>query len=232
MERLRLVTYLGPNALPIACELADTLGIDLIAADALDPIERGMGDLYWMCGLLTVELIDNGRLAADIVAAPVFPGQPGPAYHSVVVATSSAADVTDLSGRRLVINEVGSWSGNHALRVHLAGAGVSFASIVESGAHARSIDMLLAGDADVAAIDHTIWEHRLATDPAAHSLVVVDRTRNWPAPPFSASRRIDEFDALRRALVQTVPAGLDRIVEATSTDYDPIRIAMADDSSR
>jgi ABC-type phosphate/phosphonate transport system substrate-binding protein len=203
MERLRMVTYLGPNTLPIARELAAALGMELIAADVPEPIEEGMGDLYWMCGLLTVELIDSGRLDAEIVAAPVFPGQLGPTYHSVVVATSSATDVTDLSGRRLVINEGGSWSGNHALRVHLAGSPVSFASVVESGAHAHSIDMLLAGDADVAAIDHTIWEHRLATDPAAHSLVVVDRTRNWPAPPFSASRRLDEFDALRRALIQS-----------------------------
>ena len=221
-----MVTYLGPNTLPIAGEVADALGMDLISADTLGPIERGVGDLYWMCGLLTVELIDSGRLDADIVAAPVFPGQSGPAYHSVVIAAAPAGAVSDLSGRRLAINELGSWSGNHALRVHLAGSSVSFASVTESGAHARSIDMLLAGDADVAAIDHTIWEHRLATDPAAHSLFEIDRTRDWPAPPFSVSRRIDDVAAVRRTLIRTVPAGLERIVEARSTDYDPIRAAI------
>ncbi len=221
-----MVTYLGSNTLPIAGELAATLGMDLISTDVLEPIERGAGDLYWMCGLLTVELLDSGRLDAEIVAAPVFRGQSGPVYHSVVIATSPAADVTDLPGRRLVINEVGSWSGNHALRVHLADSPISFGSVLESGAHTRSIDMLLAGEAEVAAIDHTIWEHRLATDPAVHSLVVVDRTRDWPAPPFSMSRRLADTDALRRALTAAAPAGLDRIVEATSTDYDPIRVAM------
>lgn len=219
-----MVTYLGDNVLPIAAELAEELDMELLSADTFEAIERQHADLYWMCGLLTVELIDSGRLPADIVAAPVFAGQPGPVYHSVIIVAPPAA--ADLSGRRLVINEAGSWSGNHALRVHLQGSPVSFASVVESGTHARSIDMLLAGEADVAAIDHTIWEHRLATDPAAHSLFVVDRTQDWPAPPFSASRRLDDVDAVRHALVRTVPGGLERIVEAVSTDYDPIRAAM------
>ncbi len=219
-----MVTYLGDNVLPIATGLAEELDMELISGDTLATIQRQRADIYWMCGLLTVELIDSGRLAADIVAAPVFSGQPGPLYHSVIIAASPAA--ADLSGRRLVINEVGSWSGNHALRVHRLVSPVSFASVVESGTHARSIDMLLAGEADVAAIDHTIWEHRLATDPLAHSLFVVGRTRDWPAPPFSVSRRLVETDAVRQALVRAVPAGLERIVEAASTDYDPIRAAM------
>jgi ABC-type phosphate/phosphonate transport system substrate-binding protein len=89
--------------------------------------------------------------------------------------------------------------------------------------------MLLAGEAEVAAIDHTVWEHRLARDAELARLYVVGKTRDWPAPPFSLHRRIEPkareriVDALSRAVIP----GLTRIVPVSDADYDLIRQGMA-----
>jgi ABC-type phosphate/phosphonate transport system substrate-binding protein len=234
------VSYLGSNSLPIAralgASLSRELGLDLTFdldatwTDRRAAIDRGTPSLYWMCGLLTVELIDSGRLDAEIVAAPVFPGRGGPTYRSVLVArrTGGTTTIADLAGRRLAVNETGSWSGYHALRVHLAELGLLdpfFGEIVVAGSHDASIDLLLAGDADCASVDGTVWTDRSATDPDLGALHVVEQTRDWPAPPFSVARRLEQGvrEAIAASLIGSAPPGLDAIEPATSADYDPIR---------
>ncbi|MDH4119593.1 MAG: PhnD/SsuA/transferrin family substrate-binding protein [Acidimicrobiia bacterium] len=234
MRSLHLVTHLGENtaevARHLAIELENELGISVEwhAASTVSEITEHGADLYWMCGLLTTQLIDSGRLTGRIVAAPVFPGRTEPVYHSVIVATSPLE--AGLRGTTLAINEEGSWSGNHALRVHL-GHHPGFASVATTGSHEASIDLLLAGEADVAAIDDTVWSHRLARDPLLERLFVVDRTRDWPAPPFTLDARVPPAmgDSLTSALVRAKPTGLIRIDGVSDSDYDPIRSAMAED---
>ncbi len=235
---MRLVTHLGENAVVISRDLSGRIAEDLHvdvearAASSAGDVTEGGADLYWLCGLLTTVFIDSGQIDGEIVAAPVFPGRAGPTYRSVIVATSPSALSGDRSRARLVINERGSWSGHHALRSHLSDASDAsnaFGSIIVSGAHDASIDLLLAGDADVAAIDDTIWEFRAERDDRLAELHVLDRTRPWPAPPFTIDHRVpaETAAALTDALLDARPAGLDRIVPATNHDYDPIRAAIA-----
>lgn len=244
---IRFGSYLGPNTSDpvriLAGYLSAELGVevatdlDLAYDSRLDLITSGGVDLVWMCGLLTVDLIDSGRLDADIVAAPVFAGADGPTYRSVVLVGSSAPHLTlaDLEGGRLVINEEGSWSGHHALRAHLPPTrSPFFGSVVESGSHLESVRMVVEGEADCAAVDDTVWRHLLGRKPGlVERLRVVEATPAWPAPPFSvgtgADRRLAPAlvavfgdgataEALRRA-------GLDDIRPAADADYDPIRRA-------
>ena len=162
------LSFLGPNTVPIVRELGDRLtveiGIDLAGElaptwrDFIGAIDTGTARVVWLCGLATIELLESGRFDAEIVAAPVFPGESGAVYRSVVVARRGigAATLDDLEGTRLAINGTGSWSGYHALRAHLAEAGrfdPFFGSVTETGSHGASIDCLLAAEADCAAID-------------------------------------------------------------------------------
>jgi phosphonate transport system substrate-binding protein len=237
------LSFLGTNTVPIVRELGDRLtaelGIDLAGelapswSEVLAAIDTGSAHVLWMCGLATTQLIDSGQLDFEIVAAPVFPGESGPVYRSIVVARREArpSTIDDLAGSRLAINGSASWSGYHALRAHLAESGrfdAFFSSVTETGGHDASIDSLLAGEADCAAIDCSVWDARTARDPRIHELQVVARTRDQPAPPFSVSRALDPD--LRRAitdgLLRATPAGLDAIVPATDDDYDPLRYAM------
>jgi ABC-type phosphate/phosphonate transport system substrate-binding protein len=244
MAALRLLAYLGAGADVIAGAIAESLTVRLgmeVTTDPTEPwparraaIDRGEADLLWMCGLATAEAVDAGRLASDIVAAPVFAGHAGPTYHAVIVARRGGrpATIADLAGTRLAINERTSWSGYHALRAHLAAHGQTrspFAAIVETGGHAASLEAVLAGVTDVAAIDDTVFGPFAARDARARDLAVIDRTVDWPAPPFSVARRLPpEVRSAVTATLPTVrPPGLEAIVPADDGHYDPIRAAMA-----
>lgn len=239
MTDVRLATHLGENADEIARELARSIGsdtgfdVDVVPGAASQ--QRGRwsvehADIYWLCGLLTIELIASDELDATIVAAPVFPERPGAVYSSVIVARDATFATRDVANSTLVINEAGSWSGNHALRVHADRHGWEpFEKVVTSASHLASLEMLLAGEADVAAIDDTIWEYALARDRRLDHLEVVDRTQWWPAPPFSVRRSlpIEIAAPLEASLLSAVPQGLDGVVSASGHDYEPIRTAMA-----
>jgi ABC-type phosphate/phosphonate transport system substrate-binding protein len=235
--------YLGEALRPVADAIArglgQRLGIDVSFdatgsdADLRHAIEQGVPGVWWLCGLQTLELQDRARDLV-MVAAPVFHGQPGPVYHSVLVVGASrrVRTLADLAGTVLAINEPGSWSGHHALRAMLAERGVReplFRDVLVTGTHTGSIDALLSGSADIAAIDHTVWTDRLARDTAVASLRVLGRTADWPAPPFSISGGLEPglARAIREGLVDLRPPGLDAIVVASERDYQPLRTGMA-----
>jgi ABC-type phosphate/phosphonate transport system substrate-binding protein len=239
-----LVSYLGPNTVPIARQLADRLGahlgsrLDHVAPSSWreveDAIDTGSGWLFWLCGLATVELIDDGRFDGEIVAAPVFPGESGPVYRSVLIGRGDGAirSIDDVHDASLAINATSSWSGYHALRAHFAERGRfdgGFATIVVTGGHLASITAVVDGDADCAAIDSSIWADQVQQDPRLQDLQIVAVTDDRPAPPFSVSRAV--APDLRREMVASLtggpPSGLQAIVPATSADYDPIRRGMA-----
>lgn len=178
-------------------------------------IEAGDADVIWMCGFLTRKLVDAGKLAAGIVAAPVFVGEADPVYRTLVVVPvgSPARDLSDLEGTRLVVNEAESWSGNHALAVHLMAAGTPlpfFRTVVESGSHSASLRAVLQDEADCTALDSSIWG--LLPAELRDRLRVIERTRDWPAPPLSVARRLD--GSRRPGIVEALTAtGSDRAVE-------------------
>ena len=198
-------------------------------------------DLVWACGLLSMRVLERGGTDAEIVAAPVFAGQDGARYHSLVV-TRSDGDV-DAGARvargRVAINEFASWSGCHALLAHLDARDLParFAAVTRTGSHRASLETLARGEADVAAIDHTVWDHLSRTEPAlTDALRVVERTRDWPAPPFLLSRALP--GAVRERLTHALVAigendveGLDGIEPASADAYRTL-LATANAQSR
>jgi phosphonate transport system substrate-binding protein len=245
MTRLSLTFYMGSVLIPVAKELAATLTERMETAVAFDEdasdaerraaLDEAQPGVVWLCGLETVVRQDDGRLPASIVGAPIFPGHTSPVYDSVIVGTGrwDGEGLDDLAdGAALAINQSGSWSGHHALRAHLARRGLGelrFGPVIETGSHEASIDALLRGDADVAAIDETVWVARLARDPSAGTLRVIDRTQPQPAPPFSIVHGLDAGleAALRDALLTADVPGLEGIAPASDADYAVFRDNLA-----
>ncbi|MDQ7247882.1 phosphate/phosphite/phosphonate ABC transporter substrate-binding protein [Dongia sedimenti] len=125
-----------------------------------DPVERlkAEGLIFGQtCGFpLTHRLMDH----VQVVATPRYavPGCAGATYVSWIVVRRDdpAKTLVDLRGRRVAYNDDGSQSGYNTLRAMiapLAQAGRFFGAAIESGAHRRSLAMVKAGEADVAAID-------------------------------------------------------------------------------
>lgn len=231
---LSATTLLGENTVPILdglCRrLAVTDGLEIVRDDdGPAPDRAGDADLVWACGYLMCELIDAGRVDAEIVAAPVFAGQQRAVYHSVVVAVDpSIRSLSDAGGRSLAINEPISWSGHLALVEHLTTLGSdlsTFGRIVETGSHRASVAAVAAGEADLAAIDHTVWADLARRSQIGPEMRVIDRTRDWPAPPFAVHRRVSAGArrALLAALVAVSPGevvGLAGVSPASRLDYE------------
>lgn len=238
---LSAVTLLGDNTAPIlealCAHVAATAGVDIevlpTPSDSSRAAVHTLDDahLIWACGFLTGNMIDADDLDADIVAAPVFADEGGPTYHSVVIAraTPPISDLVHFRGT-VAVNERESWSGHHALGHHFDAIGLEhpIEAALMSGSHRGSVEAVAACDADLAAIDHTVWEHLARTTSLTAGLTVVSRTRDWPAPPFTVHRRVDAktrrrlIEALTRTTLDDVE-GLTRIVAATRSDYHEMR---------
>jgi ABC-type phosphate/phosphonate transport system substrate-binding protein len=154
----------------------------------------------------------HGALA--LLATPCYdaPGCTGSSYSSaiVVAAASRAGAIEDLRGGVAVYNTLDSFSGHLALRwlvAPLSRQGRFFRRAVETGSHIRSMELVAAGDADIAAIDCVTYAlagrlrpelvgrlRILAWGPAAPALPYVTRI-GWSTP---------QLTRLRRALIDAV----------------------------
>jgi ABC-type phosphate/phosphonate transport system substrate-binding protein len=127
-----------------------------------------------------------------LVATPRYgvPGCDGVAYRSVILVRKDdpAAALADLRDRRCAINERSSNSGMNLLRAsiaYVAGGRRFFESVVLSGSHRRSVQMVACGDADVAAVDCVSFAHfrRLYPESVA-PLRILGWTPASPSLPF------------------------------------------------
>ena len=146
----------------------------------------------------------------QIVATPRYsaPGCVGLFYKSAVVvrAGDCAESLAEMRGTRCAVNEPDSNSGMNLLRAALApladGARF-FGSVTVSGSHRRSIELIAAGDAEVAAIDCVTFAHLQNIDPALTRRVrVLTWTPPSPSLPFVTARSMSErtLARLRTAL--------------------------------
>jgi len=146
-----------------------------------------------------------------------------------------ARGLSDLCGRRVVINEWESQSGLNALKdalLPLATPGRRlFSEVVVSGAHRASALLVAGGQADLTAIDAVAWDlfKRFEPDVAAESRVL-EWTAGMPSLPFITSSLNQPLipaliEAIRSASTSCVNLpGLPFAVQpACALDYDPIR---------
>jgi ABC-type phosphate/phosphonate transport system substrate-binding protein len=181
----------------------------------------------------------------ELLAAPVMRGSRyglEPVYFSDVVvrAGHSARSFADLSGARFAFNERTSHSGYGVVRHTLAVRGYTtgfFSSIVESGAHQRSLALIAAGAVDASAIDSTVLETEFMRTPGLRRQVrVLSALGPSPIPPLVVSRALPL--AVRNDLRQAVldmhrePRGarvlstgrVHQCVQVQDSYYDPIRM--------
>lgn len=235
-EPLRAATYLGDNTLPIMRDLvaylSEATGVEVVVDQAagkttVEALRHAPTlDLVWMCGHPTVSLISAGRMSHAIVAAPVFAGHGGPFYHAVIVTHEAGPPSLGAAlETRLAVNEFESWSGFLGLKAHVERSfpGRWFADQTATGSHRASLAELVDRTCDVASVDVTVWEHALAERPEdVTGLRVIDRTVDWPAPPFSLSSTLETAtrDSLTRALHALGPAHITSLDGAVPAGLD------------
>ncbi len=148
--------------------------------------------------------------AFTYVATPCYdlPGCEGGRYYSVAVvrADDPATRLADLRGRRAAINGRDSQSGHNCLRravADLAEGAPFFSAVLETGAHAASLEAVAQGLADVATLDcvsYALWSRE--TPERLAGTRVLCRSASAPALPYVTRADIEPevLSALRAAL--------------------------------
>jgi phosphonate transport system substrate-binding protein len=190
-------------------------------------------------------LASRRRSAAyEPIAAPVLHGERyggRPVYFSdvIVAADSDVRSFADLRGRSFAYNEPSSHSGYGVVRYKLVTLGEThgfFGSVVRSGAHYRSIEMVASGGVDASAIDSQVLALELRDQPRLHErLRVIDSLGPSTIQPVVAARHVPGLvrARVREALLRMGddPAArsfLDRglvarFAAADSASYDDVR---------
>jgi phosphonate transport system substrate-binding protein len=254
MESLRVTSCMAENADFICRQITQYIAERLkIAAEFINDIpwqerERLLDaeqiHVCWICGLPYVWKADQPVSRIELLAAPVMSGERyrnRPIYFSDVVVhrESDFETFADLRGASWVYNESRSHSGFNLVRYHLAMRGETwgyFGRVRPSGAHQRSLQMILHHKADASAIDSTVLEMECRRRPwLLSSIRVIETLGPSPIPPWviqkNSPREIKR--ELRELLLQmhTDPAGIRiltagaiaRFVAVEETDYDTIR---------
>lgn len=141
-----------------------------------------------------------------VLATPRYgaPGCADASYRSAIVARADdpAASLEELRNRRCVMNEPDSNSGMNLFRAAvapLASGARFFQSVRTSGSHLASLRLVVAGEADVTAVDCVTFAHLKRLEPALISVLrVVDWTPASPSLPYVTS--LDTGGAVLRAL--------------------------------
>ncbi|CAN5305148.1 PhnD/SsuA/transferrin family substrate-binding protein [soil metagenome] len=158
------------------------------------------------CGYpLVTRLGDKVR----IVATPGYDveGCDGPRHRSALIVRedSPAAGLADLRGHRCALNDHASNSGMNLLRdaiAPLADGRRFFSDIVVTGSHEASIEAVVRGEADLAAIDCVTLHHLRQFRPElTHPIRILGWTRSTPGLPLitGAATTPAELSALRAA---------------------------------
>ncbi|MCL6512428.1 MAG: PhnD/SsuA/transferrin family substrate-binding protein [Anaerolineae bacterium] len=242
-----------PMCADVVRYLADRLHIEarFIADVAWEERERlldeGRVDVGWICGAPYVGKVDGRCASIELLAAPVYAApryRNRPIYFSDVVVQRESAYRTfgNLRGARWAYNTYGSHSGYHAVRHHLARLGLNgnfFGRVIESGAHQRSVEMILSGEVDASAIDSTVLELMIAREPElSRRLRVIEVIGPSSQPPWVIGRHVPEDwrRALREALTHMHADAqgsallarhrLARFAPVADSDYDDVRAML------
>jgi phosphonate transport system substrate-binding protein len=232
----------------VAAYLGKKLALDAeyVAGIPWQERERRFDDgeiqVLWLCGLPYVQKAQLPQAALELLAVPVAAGrryQNRPIYFSDVVVhgESSFQCFVDLRRRTWAYNEPRSHSGYNIVRAHVAklGGGTFFSRVVESGAHMNSLQMILDGRVDGAAVDSTVLEWAWEQRPELDRLRVIATLGPSPVPPWVVSkcvpvRRRRDLRSLLLAMHcdrqgrEILERGrIIRFEAANDRDYDPIR---------
>lgn len=188
--------------------------------DAPAGLDRdGVGVQYWTgadlvlshtCGM---PYRNHLHSKVKLVGTPDFgvPGCPSGYYYSVVVVrrNDTRHHIEEFLPSTIAINGKDSQSGYAAIAQHLQPSGSWFSQTIESGSHRESARCVVDGQADIASIDATTWQHLLRYDAFTQNLRVLGKTMPTPALPYICALAFDAdvvFHAVKRAIDKLTPS--------------------------
>ncbi len=223
---LRIATFLSPLLYETYAYIAHYLGehldcpTTLHVGQSLDEFKNGQADMAFLCGLLYVHMARHPDCPIEVIAAPVIQGQRyqgRPIYFSDVVVhrDSSYTTFEDLQGCTWAYNERASHSGYNIVQYSLLQQGRTpayFGSMLKTGGHIASLQVVLERKADATAIDSHVLDVLLTRNKdIATQVRVIAMLGPSAIPPLVITKNINKH---RKQRIKDVLYSMHQDIEA------------------
>ena len=211
---------------------------------AVEAMRAGRADIAWYGGKTYIKAAEIAN--AEAFAAGVRPGEKDAGYYAyfVVKKDSKIKKFSDVKGKVLSLNSIGSTSGDLIPQVELAKINLSttneddFKNVFYAGSHDACLLAVLNNKADVCGMSSRNYEARLADNTFKKEQVrIIHKSDRVPPPPLAYSKRIPIEDRIKikNAVLEAHKHGkiggyggeMSHYISVKDSDYDVLRNVVA-----
>ena len=207
---------------------------------AVEAMRADRAQIAWYGGKTYIKAAELAN--AEAFAAGVRPGEKDAGYFTyfVVKANSELKKFSDVKGKVLALNSIGSTSGDLIPQVELAKIKLSttnkndFKKVFYAGSHDACLLAVLNKQADVCGMSSRNFEARLADNTFKKNDVrILHKSDRVPPPPLAYSKKISKEDRkkIKKAVLEAHKHGeiggyggkMSKYISVKDTDYDVLR---------
>ena len=207
---------------------------------AVEAMRAGRADIAWYGGKTYIKAAEIAD--AEAFAAGVRPGEKNANYFAyfVVKNDSKIKKFSDIKGKVLSLNTIGSTSGDLIPQVELAKINLSttnkdhFKNVFYAGSHDACLLAVLNNQSDVCGMSSRNFDARLADGTFKLKQVrIIHRSDPVPPPPLAYSKKISLEDRkkIKKAVLEAHKHGtiggyggkMSHYIEVKDSDYDLLR---------
>ena len=211
---------------------------------AVESMRAGRSDIAWYGGKTYIKAAEIAN--AEAFAAGVRPGEKNANYFAyfVVRNDSEIKKFSDIKGKVLSLNSIGSTSGDLIPQVELAKINLSttnkdhFEKVFYAGSHDACLLAVLNNQSNVCGMSSRNFEARLADNTFKMEQVrIVHKSDPVPPPPLAYSKRISLEDRIKikKAVLEAHKHGaiggyggkMSHYISVEDADYDVLRKVVA-----
>ncbi len=207
---------------------------------AVEAMRANRADIAWYGGKTYIKAAELAN--AEAFAAGVRPGEKDAGYYTyfVVREDSKIKKFSDIKGKVLSLNSIGSTSGDLIPQVELAKINLSiinknnFKNVFYAGSHDACLLAVLNKKADVCGMSSRNFEARLADKTFKKTDVrIVHKSEKVPPPPLAYSKNIpiEDRKKIKAAVLEAHKYGeiggyggkMSHYISVSDSDYDVLR---------
>ena len=207
---------------------------------AVEAMRAGRADIAWYGGKTYIKAAEIAD--AEAFAAGVRPGEKDAGYYAyfVVKKDSEIKKFSDIKGKVLSLNSIGSTSGDLIPQVELAKINLSttnenhFENVFYAGSHDACLLAVLNNKSDVCGMSSRNFEARLADNTFKKEQVrIIHKSDRVPPPPLAYSKRIpiEDRKKIKEAVMEAHNHGeiggyggkMSHYISVKDSDYDVLR---------
>ena len=211
---------------------------------AVEAMRAGRAEIAWYGGKTYIKAAEIAN--AEAFAAGVRPGEKNANYFAyfVVKNDSEIKKFSDIKGKILSLNNIGSTSGDLIPQVELAKINLSttnkdhFEKVFYAGSHDACLLAVLNNQSDVCAMSSRNFEARLADNTFKMEQVrIIHKSDPVPPPPLAYSKKIPLEDRIKikKAVLEAHKHGaiggyggkMSHYISVEDADYDVLRKVVA-----